>query len=104
MTGRIVLLLKDLPAPKICKASKTEDLPEPFGPEKILTSPKSSKLLSLMFLKLEMGFNVNYLIEVLGALSSNEFRITLSDSASSALVEDADELNNAQYVVMPMRL
>lgn len=51
-----------------------------------------------------MGFNVNYLIEVLGALSSNEFRITLSDSASSALVEDADELNNAQYVVMPMRL
>ena len=53
---------------------------------------------------IEMGFNVNYLIEVLGALSSNEFRITLSDSASSALVEDADELNNAQYVVMPMRL
>ena len=53
---------------------------------------------------IEMGFNVNYLIEVLGALSSNEFRITLSDSASSALVEDTDELNNAQYVVMPMRL
>lgn len=54
--------------------------------------------------RLEMGFNVSYLIEALGVISSNEFCITLSDSASSALIEDTDKSNNSQYVVMPMRL
>lgn len=53
---------------------------------------------------LEMGFNVSYLIEVLGVISSNEFCITLSDSASSALIENTDQSNPSQYVVMPMRL
>lgn len=53
---------------------------------------------------LEMGFNVSYLIEVLGVLRSEQVNITLSDSNSSALIQDADVDNNALYVVMPMRL
>ena len=51
----------------------------------------------------EMGFNVSYLIEVLGVLGSDEVNITLSDSASSALIQDGNADNNALYVVMPMR-
>ena len=53
---------------------------------------------------MEMGFNVSYLIEVLGVMGSEEVKITLSDSASSALIEDGHADNNALYVVMPMRL
>ncbi|MDG1292555.1 MAG: DNA polymerase III subunit beta [Pseudomonadales bacterium] len=52
----------------------------------------------------EMGFNVSYLIDVLGALRSDQVTMTLSDSNSSALVQDGDTDNNALYVVMPMRL
>jgi len=53
---------------------------------------------------LEMGFNVSYLIEILGVLRSSSVKITLLDANSSALIEDGDDNNNAQYVVMPMRL
>jgi DNA polymerase III subunit beta len=52
---------------------------------------------------LEIGFNVSYLIEALGALTGDDVRIQLNDPNSSALIDDpADEA--AQYVVMPMRL
>lgn len=53
---------------------------------------------------LEMGFNVSYLIDVLGALNHSNTHITLTDSSSSALIQDGDESNTARYVVMPMRL
>ncbi|MFM1895675.1 MAG: hypothetical protein RLZZ385_749 [Pseudomonadota bacterium] len=53
---------------------------------------------------LEIGFNVSYLIDVLGALSSDRVRISLSDPNSSALLEAADDSSEAVYVVMPMRL
>ena len=53
---------------------------------------------------LEMGFNVSYLIDVLGVFSHEHVRITLSDANSSALIQDGDESNTALYVVMPMRL
>lgn len=53
---------------------------------------------------LEMGFNVSYLIDVLGVLGSETVVITLSDSNSSALIQDGDTKNAAMYVVMPMRL
>ena len=52
---------------------------------------------------LEIGFNVSYLIDVLGTLGSNRARITLSDPNSSALIE-AEDGSDAVYVVMPMRL
>lgn len=52
---------------------------------------------------LEIGFNVNYLLDVLSILNSDVVRITLSDSNSSALLEGYDE-QGCLYVVMPMRM
>ncbi len=52
---------------------------------------------------LEIGFNVAYLIDVLNALGVNDVQVSLSDSNSSALIQDAQD-DAALYVVMPMRL
>ena len=52
---------------------------------------------------LEIGFNVAYLIDVLNSLHSEQVKITLADSNSSALIEDATD-DSALYVIMPMRL
>jgi len=52
---------------------------------------------------LEVGFNVSYLLDVLSVLDGNNIRLSLSDSASSALLEEAEE-GDSLYVVMPMRL
>ena len=52
---------------------------------------------------LEIGFNVSYLLDVLGVMTTDQVRLTLSDSNSSALVQEAGNDDSA-YVVMPMRL
>jgi len=52
---------------------------------------------------LEIGFNVSYLIDVLGVLKGDTVKISLSDSNSSALLEES-EGGDSLYVVMPMRL
>jgi len=52
---------------------------------------------------LEVGFNVSYLLDVLAVLDGEKVRMSLADSASSALVEEA-EAGDSLYVVMPMRL
>ena len=52
---------------------------------------------------LEIGFNVSYLLDVLGVLSGEEVRLSLSDPNSSALLEES-EGGDSLYVVMPMRL
>ena len=52
---------------------------------------------------LEIGFNVGYLLDVLGVLSGDEIRFSLSDPNSSALLEESDG-GDSLYVVMPMRL
>ena len=52
---------------------------------------------------LEIGFNVTYVLDVLNSIQGEQVKFSLSDSNSSALVEDnADD--SALYVVMPMRL
>lgn len=53
--------------------------------------------------QLEIGFNVSYLQDVTAVLSSEKIKMTLSDSNSSALLEEPDE-GDSVYVVMPMRL
>ena len=50
-----------------------------------------------------IGFNVSYLLDVLGVIGTEQVRFILSDSNSSALVHEADNDDSA-YVVMPMRL
>ena len=52
---------------------------------------------------LEVGFNVSYLLDVLSVLDGKQVRLSLADSASSALLEEA-EAGDSLYVVMPMRL
>ena len=52
---------------------------------------------------LEVGFNVSYLLDVLSVLDGQQVRLSLADSASSALLEEA-EAGDSLYVVMPMRL
>lgn len=53
--------------------------------------------------RLEMGFNVSYLLDVMTVLDTAEVKITLSDANSSALVEEP-VAGDSMYVVMPMRL
>ena len=52
---------------------------------------------------IEIGFNVNYLIDALNAVDSEDVHVLLMDNNSSCLIQDT---NNSSYrfVVMPMRL
>lgn len=52
---------------------------------------------------LEIGFNVNYLLDALGAISGNEIVLELKNADSSGLVYQADD-SSSKYVIMPMRL
>lgn len=52
---------------------------------------------------IEIGFNVNYLLDALGALSSEQFVMELKNADSSGLIHAAGDLSS-KYVVMPMRL
>ncbi len=54
--------------------------------------------------ELEIGFNVNYLIDVCQAIESSTIKLIFADSNSSLLVEEDQELGSFTYVVMPMRL
>jgi DNA polymerase-3 subunit beta len=51
----------------------------------------------------EIGFNVSYLLDVMGVLTGDKVQISLSDPSSSALVEESED-GDSLYVVMPMRL
>jgi DNA polymerase-3 subunit beta len=53
--------------------------------------------------KVEIGFNVTYLLDALNAIEGDRVEIGLTDSNSSCLVH-APGVLNTRYVVMPMRL
>ena len=53
--------------------------------------------------ELEIAFNVQYLIDVLGVLQGTNTKMILSDSNASMLVQETDS-QDALYVIMPMRL
>jgi DNA polymerase-3 subunit beta len=52
---------------------------------------------------LDIGFNINYLLDVLQNLASDHVVLALGDANSSALVT-MRERNDYKYVVMPMRI
>ncbi len=52
---------------------------------------------------IDIGFNVNYLLDVLNNVSNEEIECHLGDANSSALFQLADN-QNFKYVVMPMRI
>lgn len=53
--------------------------------------------------RMEIGFNVTYLQDVLNVLDTDEVRLSVSDANSSALIEGPGK-EDAVFVVMPMRL
>jgi DNA polymerase-3 subunit beta len=53
--------------------------------------------------EVEVGFNVNYLLDALSALEGTEIELGLTDSNSSCLIRGA-ATPACKYVVMPMRL
>jgi DNA polymerase-3 subunit beta len=52
---------------------------------------------------LDIGFNVNYLLDVLNNVAGTEVECAFGDSSSSALISYASE-KDFKYVVMPMRI
>ena len=52
---------------------------------------------------IEIGFNVNYLLDALGAVESEEVTLSVVDSNSSCLLREPGN-DDCKYVVMPMRL
>ena len=52
---------------------------------------------------IEIGFNVNYLLDALGAIESTEVALAVVDGNSSCLLREPGNEDN-KYVVMPMRL
>ena len=53
--------------------------------------------------RLDIGFNVNYLLDVLGHVTDEQIVWRFNDSNSSALFGPADN-STFKYVVMPMRI
>ncbi|HEY1059756.1 DNA polymerase III subunit beta [Limnobacter humi] len=53
--------------------------------------------------EIDVGFNVNYLLDVLNNLKSETVQFTLQDGNSSALVTNPGK-DDFKYVVMPMRI
>lgn len=51
----------------------------------------------------EIGFNVSYLLDALGAIRSSRVSIAFTDANSSCLIAPAAD-SSSKYVVMPMRL
>tara|TARA_B100001750_G_scaffold243374_1_gene258480 strand:- start:162 stop:1259 length:1098 start_codon:yes stop_codon:yes gene_type:complete len=53
--------------------------------------------------EIEIGFNVNYLLDALAAIESEQINFCVLDSNSSCLLREPGK-DNCKYVVMPMRL
>src|ERR1700744_4037765 len=53
--------------------------------------------------EVEIGFNVNYLLDALGAIDTDKVEIGLTDANSSCLIHSPG-VTQTRYVVMPMRL
>lgn len=53
--------------------------------------------------EMEIGFNVNYVLDAIGALDSKEIEMGLNDANSSCTLRSPGNTQQ-QYVVMPMRL
>jgi DNA polymerase-3 subunit beta len=52
---------------------------------------------------IDIGFNVNYLLDVLNALSGTHVQCAFGDASSSVLMTDPG-LDHFKYVIMPMRI
>jgi DNA polymerase III subunit beta len=55
---------------------------------------------------MEVGYNANYLLEVLGKIDTDQVRIKFRESVSAVIVEPAEQLEGEDYfcLLMPLRL
>jgi len=53
---------------------------------------------------IEIGFNVNYLLDVLNTMNEDCITLRLKDASSSCLVDNDTDSCSCQHVIMPMRL
>ena len=53
--------------------------------------------------ELQVAFNVNYLQQVLKAMSSEKVRLSFTGADGPALLEEAED-SDCLYVIQPMRL
>lgn len=53
---------------------------------------------------LEIGFNVSYILDVLGVLDQETVQLEFTDANSSCLIKSPEGGSASKYVVMPMRL
>ena len=54
--------------------------------------------------EMEIGFNVNYIIDVLNSIHDDCVALILKDANSSCLIETQTDVCHCQHVIMPMRL
>lgn len=52
---------------------------------------------------MEIGFNVNYLLDALAAVDSEQVELGVTDANSSCLIREPGN-ESSKFVVMPMRL
>jgi DNA polymerase-3 subunit beta len=52
---------------------------------------------------IEIGFNVNYLLDALGAVDDDQVTLSVLDGNSSCLIRQPGK-DECKFVVMPMRL
>ena len=53
---------------------------------------------------LDIGFNVNYLLDILNAVNPGNILLTFSTADSGVLINEAESESDSAFVVMPMRL
>lgn len=54
--------------------------------------------------ELDIGFNVNYLLDILNCLKPGNIKLTFTDSNNSTLIEESEKQRESLFVIMPMRL
>jgi len=53
---------------------------------------------------IEVGFNLNYLLEVIDVVGSKELCLELADSGSGCLISSGSKTSSNKYIIMPMRV
>jgi DNA polymerase-3 subunit beta len=54
--------------------------------------------------RIEIGFNVSYLLDALNSIKEDMVTLQLKDSSSSCLIQVQMDSMSCQHVIMPMRL
>ena len=53
---------------------------------------------------IEVGFNLNYILEVIDAIDSEDLNIMLNTPDSGCLISSEEDERTSKYIIMPMRI